>query len=31
MNNTKRIEILKRLRDDNPNPQTELNWSTPFE
>jgi endonuclease-3 len=31
MNNTKRIEILKRLRDDNPNPQTELNWNSPFE
>ncbi len=31
MNNTKRVEILKRLRENNPNPQTELNWSTPFE
>ncbi|MCW8332766.1 endonuclease III [Vibrio sp. SCSIO 43135] len=31
MNNTKRVEILTRLRDDNPNPQTELNWNSPFE
>ncbi|MGF1694947.1 endonuclease III [Vibrio kyushuensis] len=31
MNNEKRAEILTRLRDDNPNPQTELNWDTPFE
>lgn len=31
MNKQKRQEILERLRDNNPNPQTELNWSTPFE
>ncbi|EOB2571486.1 endonuclease III [Vibrio fluvialis] len=31
MNNSKRVEILQRLRDNNPNPQTELNWNTPFE
>lgn len=31
MNNTKRREILTRLRDDNPHPTTELNFSTPFE
>ncbi|WED20910.1 endonuclease III [Vibrio sp. JC009] len=31
MNKDKRLEILKRLRDENPNPQTELNWNTPFE
>jgi len=31
MNNTKRIEILERLREQNPNPQTELHWSSPFE
>lgn len=31
MNNDKRRQILERLRADNPNPQTELNWSTPFE
>ncbi|MDN3680491.1 endonuclease III [Vibrio tapetis subsp. quintayensis] len=31
MNNTKRREILERLRQDNPNPQTELNWNSPFE
>ena len=31
MNNTKRHEILTRLRDDNPHPTTELNFSTPFE
>ncbi|WP_102521918.1 endonuclease III [Vibrio tapetis] len=31
MNNTKRREMLERLRQDNPNPQTELNWNSPFE
>ncbi len=31
MNNTKRVEILERLRANNPHPETELNWSTPFE
>lgn len=31
MNNVKRREILERLRADNPHPQTELEWSTPFE
>ncbi|MBY8101970.1 endonuclease III [Vibrio fluvialis] len=31
MNNSKRVEILQRLRDNNPNPLTELNWNTPFE
>ncbi|WP_028864207.1 endonuclease III [Psychromonas aquimarina] len=31
MNKEKRREILTRLRDNNPNPQTELNYSTPFE
>ncbi|WP_191116153.1 endonuclease III [Vibrio alginolyticus] len=31
MNKIKRIEILERLRENNPNPQTELNWSSPFE
>lgn len=31
MNKEKRIEILTRLRDDNPQPTTELNFSTPFE
>ncbi len=31
MNNVKRLEILDRLRSENPNPQTELEWSTPFE
>lgn len=31
MNKEKRILILERLREDNPTPQTELNWSTPFE
>ncbi|NLS13927.1 endonuclease III [Vibrio sp. SM6] len=31
MNNIKRREILERLRENNPNPQTELNWNTPFE
>jgi len=31
MNKEKRIEILTRLRDDNPQPTTELNFSSPFE
>jgi len=31
MNNSKRLEILTRLRDENPNPTTELNYNTPFE
>lgn len=31
MNKNKRIEMLTRLRDDNPNPTTELNFSSPFE
>jgi endonuclease-3 len=31
MNKTKRLEILTRLRDDNPNPETELDFTTPFE
>ncbi|MCW8932221.1 MAG: endonuclease III [Gammaproteobacteria bacterium] len=31
MNKVKRIEIFSRLRDDNPHPTTELNFSNPFE
>jgi len=31
MNKEKRIEILTRLRNDNPHPTTELNFSSPFE
>lgn len=31
MNKQKRYEILTRLRDNNPHPTTELNFSTPFE
>lgn len=31
MNKAKRIEILTRLRDNNPHPTTELQFSTPFE
>ncbi|WP_286232899.1 endonuclease III [Thalassotalea sediminis] len=31
MNKEKRIEILTRLRDDNPHPTTELNFNSPFE
>ncbi|GAD29061.1 endonuclease III [Photobacterium leiognathi] len=31
MNNQKRVQILERLRAENPHPETELNWSTPFE
>ncbi|MFM2483952.1 endonuclease III [Celerinatantimonas yamalensis] len=31
MNNQKRKEILSRLRDENPNPTTELTFDSPFE
>ncbi|MGI2258358.1 endonuclease III [Shewanella sp. GXUN23E] len=31
MNAEKRRQILERLRANNPHPQTELNFSTPFE
>lgn len=31
MNKEKRIAMLTRLRDNNPNPTTELNFSSPFE
>ena len=31
MNKTKRIEILTRLREQNPHPTTELQYSSPFE
>lgn len=31
MNKEKRLQILTRLRDDNPEPTTELNFSSPFE
>jgi endonuclease-3 len=31
MNKDKRIEMLTRLRDNNPTPTTELNFSSPFE
>ena len=31
MNAQKRFEIFSRLKDNNPNPETELNYSTPFE
>ncbi|RDV25177.1 endonuclease III [Alteromonas aestuariivivens] len=31
MNKEKRLEILTRLRDANPHPTTELNFSSPFE
>lgn len=31
MNKQKRLEILTRLRNDNPHPTTELNFSSPFE
>jgi endonuclease-3 len=31
MNKQKRIEIFTRLRDANPEPTTELNYSNPFE
>lgn len=31
MNKAKRTEILTRLRENNPHPTTELNFSSPFE
>lgn len=31
MNKQKRTEIFTRLRDSNPNPETELNYTSPFE
>ncbi|MBU1439320.1 MAG: endonuclease III, partial [Gammaproteobacteria bacterium] len=31
MNQQKRIAILSRLRDANPTPTTELEYSSPFE
>jgi endonuclease-3 len=31
MNQEKRLQILSRLRDNNPKPETELNFSSPFE
>ncbi|WP_416775661.1 endonuclease III [Xenorhabdus budapestensis] len=31
MNKQKRVEILTRLRDNNPNPTTELVFNSPFE
>jgi len=31
MNKAKRIEIFSRLREDNPHPTTEFNFSDPFE
>ena len=31
MNAEKRLQIFTRLREANPEPTTELNWSTPFE
>jgi endonuclease-3 len=31
VNKKKRLEILTRLRDNNPKPETELNYSNPFE
>jgi len=31
MNNAKRYQMLSRLRENNPHPTTELNFSSPFE
>lgn len=31
MNKEKRLEIFRRLKAENPNPKTELNYSNPFE
>ena len=31
MNTAKRKEIFRRLHEDNPDPKTELAYTTPFE
>ena len=31
MNAAKRLEIFRRLHEDNPAPKTELAYTTPFE
>ncbi|NLD00318.1 MAG: endonuclease III, partial [Gammaproteobacteria bacterium] len=31
MNAAKRYEIFRRFQEDNPKPETELNYSSPFE
>src|ERR1051325_9379010 len=31
MNAAKRLEIFRRLHEDNPDPKTELSYSSPFE
>jgi endonuclease-3 len=31
VNQAKRVEILRRLRENNPHPTTELNFTSPFE
>ena len=31
MNAAKRLEIFRRLHEDNPDPKTELAYTTPFE
>ena len=31
MNKDTRLEMLTRLRDENPEPTTELNFTSPFE
>ena len=31
MNKDKRTEIFTRFRNENPQPETELNYNTPFE
>ena len=31
MNAAKRLEIFRRLHEDNPDPKTELSYTTPFE
>ncbi|HCG79763.1 MAG TPA: endonuclease III, partial [Oceanospirillales bacterium] len=31
MNKDKRIEIFTRLRNENPNPETELEYTSPYE
>lgn len=31
MNAAKRAEIFRRLHEDNPEPRTELAYTTPFE
>ena len=31
MNNNKRVQIFERFKQNNPKPETELHWTSPFE